>query len=197
MSELESEFASLINRARRHDNQALAALIALYEPEIRNAAQILLGKALRSSLDPTDLVQSVHLQLIAGLKRERFVINNPQQLRSLASTLLRNNFISHLRHHRIRTRHRTRLATAGAMREGPAERALRALDPARAAEFNDFVDYLGRYLRVEDQRLVVMRLHGYRTREIAEELGIDPGVLRVRLSRLRKRLLHEKPPVEW
>ena len=83
------------------------------------------------------------------------------------------------------------------MSDGPAAAALRALDPARAAEYNDFVDYLVRYLRVEDQRLVVMRLQGYRSREIAAELGIDPAVLRVRLSRLRKRLLDEKPPTEW
>ena len=123
MSELDSEFASLINRASRDDNQALAALIALYESEIRHAAQILLGKALRSSFDPTDLVQSVHLQLITGIKRKRFVITNPEQLRSLALTLLRNNFISHLRHHRIRTRHHTRLATAGGTRDGPAAAA--------------------------------------------------------------------------
>ena len=72
-----------------------------------------------------------------------------------------------------------------------------ALDPARAAEYNDFVDYLSRYLRVDDQRLVVMRLQGYRSREIAAELGVDPAVLRVRLSRLRKRLRDEKPPTEW
>jgi hypothetical protein len=83
------------------------------------------------------------------------------------------------------------------MRDGPAAAALRALDPAQAAEYNDFVDYLRRYLRVEDLRLVVMRLHGYRSREIAAELGIDPAVLRVRLSRLRKRLLDETPPSEW
>jgi RNA polymerase sigma-70 factor (ECF subfamily) len=197
MSELESEFASLVNRARGDDNQALAALIAVYEPDIRNAAQVLLGKALRSSLDPTDLVQSVHLQLITALKRERFVITNPEQLRSLASTLLRNNFTSHWRHHRIRTRHHARLATAGAITDGLAAAAVGALDPARAAEYNDFVDYLGRYLRIEDQRVVVMRLQGYRSREIAAELGINPAVLRVRLSRLRKRLLDEKPDTEW
>ncbi len=75
--------------------------------------------------------------------------------------------------------------------------SVHALDPARTAEYNDFVDYLVRYLRADDQRLVVMRLQGYRSREIAEELGIDPAVLRVRLSRLRKRLLDEKPATEW
>ena len=51
-------------------------------------------------------------------------------------------------------------------------------------------------MRAEDRRLIVMRLQGYRTREIAAELGIDSAVLRVRLSRLRKRLRQDKPLTE-
>ena len=66
MNEPENEFATLMTRVRLDDNQALAALITLYEPKIRRAAQVLLGKALRSSIDATDLVQSVHLQLITA-----------------------------------------------------------------------------------------------------------------------------------
>jgi DNA-directed RNA polymerase specialized sigma24 family protein len=41
-----------------------------------------------------------------------------------------------------------------------------------------------------------MRLQGYRMGEIAAELGIDPSALRMRLSRLRKRLRQEKPWAE-
>jgi RNA polymerase sigma-70 factor (ECF subfamily) len=197
MSEPEDEFAALMARVRRDDNQALATLIALYEPEIRRVAKFLLGRALRSSLDPTDLVQSVHLQLMLGLKQQKFAIASPEQLRSLAATLLRHKFIQHWRRHRCQTRHQTNLALGGSPAGTRAAMTLRELDPAQAAEYNDLVDHLYRYLGVEDRRLVVMRLQGYRTGEIAAELGIEPAVLRVRLSRLRKRLREEKPPAEW
>ncbi len=175
----------------------MATLIALYEPEIRRAAQFLLGKVLRSLLDPTDLVQSVHLQLMIGLKQKKLTINSPEQLRSMAVTLLRHQFIHHWRRHRCQARHNRALAMTSAQTNGKTAMALRELDPARAAEYQDLLDHLYLHLRVEDHRLVVMRLQGYRTGEIAAELGIDPTVLRMRLSRLRKRLRQEKALTEW
>ena len=197
MNEPEAEFAALMARVRQGDNQAMATLIALYEPEIQRAAQILLGKVLRSLLDPTDLVQSVHLQLMLGLKQKKLTINSPEQLRSLAVTLLRHQFIHHWRRHRCQARHNKGLATTSAQTKGKTTLALRELDPARAAEYNDSLDHLYLHLRDEDRRLVVMRLQGYRTGEIASELGVAPDVLRVRLSRLRNRLRQEKSLTEW
>jgi RNA polymerase sigma-70 factor, ECF subfamily len=197
MSEQENEFAALMARVHLDDNQALGQLIDLYEPEIRRAAQFLLGKAMRSSLDPTDLVQSVHLQLILGLKQKKFAVDGPERLRSLAVTLLRHKFIQHWRRHRCQARHDTALARTSAPTEGRTSPGRREPDPARAAEYNDLLDHLYRHLRVEDRRIVLMRLEGYRTGEIAAELGVAPAVLRVRLSRLRKRLRREKPPNEW
>ncbi len=86
----------------------------------------------------------------------------------------------------------------GRARPRKGERLRVAASPIRqAAEYNDLLDHLYRHLPVEDRRMVVMRLQGYRTGEIAAELGVAPAVLRVRLSRLRKRLRREKPPAEW
>ncbi len=65
------------------------------------------------------------------------------------------------------------------------------------AAYHDLLERVGRHLRADERRIVIMRLEGYRTNEIAAELGITSGVLRVRLSRLRKRLLREVPTVDW
>ncbi len=182
MSEQENEFGALMARVRLADNQALGHLIALYEPEIRRAAQVLLGRDLRSLLDPTDLVQSVHLQLILALKQEKIAVGSPEQLRSLAVTLLRHKFIQHWRRHRCQARHYTSLAGAGAPIRETSTTAPREVDPARAAEYNDLLDHLERHLRIEDRRLVIMRLQGYRTAEIAADLGIEPAILHTRLE---------------
>ncbi len=195
MSEPENEFAALMARVRLDDNEALATLISLYEPGIRRAARVILSKALRSSLDPNDLVQSVHLQLILGVKQRKFVIDSPEHLRSLAVTLLRHRFIQLWRRHRCQGRDNATLARSSAPNEAITT-GLRELDPARAAEYKDLLDHLYRHMRAEDRRLIVMRLQGYRTREIAAELGIDSAVLRVRLSRLRKCLRQDKPLTE-
>ena len=98
---------------------------------------------------------------------------------------LRHKFIEHWRRHRCQARHNITLARTIPPADGRVTPALRELDPARAAEYNDLLDHFCRRLRVEDRRMVVMRLQGYRTGEIAAELGIAPAVLRVRLSRLR------------
>jgi RNA polymerase sigma-70 factor, ECF subfamily len=196
MDERGDEFAALMARACNDDEDALAALIALYEPAIRRAAEGLLGKALRSSIDPTDLVQSVHLRLILGLKRGRFDVVSPGKLRSLAVTVLRHQYIQHWRQHRCQSRYRTALALTVSPARGRNSAHLHGSDPAEAAEYNDLLDHLYQHLRSDDRRLVVMRLHGYRTGEIAGELGIDPTVVRMRLSRLRKRLQRENLPIE-
>jgi RNA polymerase sigma-70 factor, ECF subfamily len=197
MNESEEQFADLMDRVRLDDEQALSRLIALYEPEIRRVAQILLGRPLRSSLDPTDLVQSVHLQLILGLKQKKLAIGSPEQLRSLTLTLLRHKFIEHWRRHRCQARHDRVLADTDRSTNEKTASSLREPDPARVAEYNDLVGHLIRHLRVEDRRMIVMRLQGYRTVEIAAELGIAPTALRVRLSRLRKHLRRENPLIDW
>jgi DNA-directed RNA polymerase specialized sigma24 family protein len=89
------------------------------------------------------------------------------------------------------------LSTASERMNGKTATVLDELDPARAAEYEDLLDHLYRHLRAEDRRLIVMRIQGYRTGEIADELGIAPAVLRVRISRLRKRLRKEKLITEW
>jgi RNA polymerase sigma factor (sigma-70 family) len=197
MIEPENDFAELMARVRLNDDQALATLISIYEPKIRRAAKLLLSKPLRSSIDPTDLVQAVHLQLIRLLKQQRLVIVGPEHLREFAATVLRHKLIQHWRRHRCAARHTASLAEAGGRPVGRVRKLAAAVDPARNAEYKDMLDHLYRRLRTEDRRLIVMRIQGYRTEEIAGELGTSAAVLRVRLSRLRERLRKEQPLVEW
>lgn len=193
------EFAALIARAleSKDDNAALSELVGIYEPDVRRAASVLLGKDLRSCLDATDLVQSVHLQLIVSIRSGKLTPGSPAQLRSAALTLLRQNVIQQWRRHRCRLRHANALATQSRLGEGSDSATRGEFDPATMAEYQDLLEQIGRLLRDDERRIVVMRLEGYRTQEIAAELGIPSGVLRVRLSRLRKRLRREVPPGEW
>ena len=64
----------------------------------------------------------------------------------------------------------------------------RETDPARVAQANDQVRHLLNQLNEVDRRLVGMWLNGLRSEEIARELGMDGGAVRVRWTRLRTRL---------
>src|SRR5262249_25285990 len=70
-------------------------------------------------------------------------------------------------------------------------------DPARQAERNDTLAHLYDRLEERDRRVVELRLQGYSTAEVARHLGLDAGVLGVRLSRLRRWLREEGAFREW
>lgn len=197
MDEPIDAFAELMARVHRDDRRAMAELLALYEPDVHRAARALLGHALRSWIDPTDLVQSVHLQLLLALKQKRLAIASPEHLRSLALTLLRHRFVEQWRRRRCHARHGEAVTAAAGLTQGRVVAPLRdPIDPVREAEYNDLVDHLFRNLGAEDRRIVAMRCQGYLTREIAAALGIEPATLRVRLSRLRRRMRLDEPPAE-
>src|SRR5262249_31252054 len=186
MPEPAEDFAALLARARRGDQAALTELVRQYEPKLRIVARVLLGPALRPYLDSMDLVQSVHRSLLIGLRRDKFDIATPEQLLALARTMVQRKVARHWR----RLQRQQRLS-GGASPGGNLPPLLMARSspqdaPARAAEFNDQVEHLCRDLEASQRRMLELRLRGYSTAEIAQDLGIHPIALRVRMTRLRQ-----------
>jgi RNA polymerase sigma factor (sigma-70 family) len=175
-------FHEVITRVHQGDESAWRALVRLYEPGLLRAAEVLLGPVLRASLDPMDLVQSVHLLLITGLRQQKYDISTPKQLLALAIRLLRCR-IARYWERQQRRGDRTKQPLNLSFLVSPQEN-----DPARAAQDHDEIEHLLHNLDETERHLVELRLQGYNTAEVARELHLDPNVLRVRLSRLRKRL---------
>ena len=188
MSSDPEQFASLVARARQGDASALAKLVELYEPEVRIVARVLLGRALRPYLDSVDLVQSVHGSLIRGLRDQKFDFSSPDNLLGLALTMVRRKAAQHWR--RAQRQQRLESRTTDPEQSASVLTALygRETDPARVAQANDQVRHLLNQLNEVDRRLVGMWLNGLGSEEIARELGMDAGAVRVRWTRLRKRL---------
>lgn len=188
MADAPDEFGLLLTRARQGDATSLMLLAQQYEPEVRIVARLCLGSALRPYLDSVDLVQSVHRSLLLGLRQGKFDITSPEKLIALALTLVHRKVARHWR--RLQRQHRL---SGGAASDGNLVQLLTSLqstetDPARAAQFRDTVAHVCAQLDAADRPLLEMHLQGFRTVEIARELGLDADVLRVRLSRLRRRL---------
>lgn len=183
-----TDFDLLLTAARSGDETAMQRLIQQYEPELRLVARNRLGTALRPHLDTIDLVQSVHRSLMIGLRGAKFDISSPEKLIGLAVTIVQRKAAKHWRHLKRQQRlsgHNeshdelvdTMLSLRGERNEVSSELETREL----LARWLEKVDPI-------ERRLIELRLEGYSTVEIAEMLDLDSDVLRVKLSRLRKRL---------
>jgi len=183
-----TDFDLLLRAARSGDETAMQRLIQQYEPELRIVARNRLGPALRPHLDTIDLVQSVHRSLMVGLRGTKFDISSPEKLIALAVTIVQRKAAKHWRHLKRQQRLSghdesndnlvdTMLSLRGERNDANSELETREL----------LVQWLQKVDPIE-RRLIELRVEGYSTVEIAEMLDLDSDVLRVKLSRLRKRL---------
>jgi RNA polymerase sigma factor (sigma-70 family) len=139
-------------------------------------------------LDSMDLVQSVHRSLIVGIREEKFDISTPENLIALALTLLRRKVARQWR----RARRQQRLHSGGAsidlLPTILLDLTTSEADPAALAQYHDQVEQLCRHLDATERHILALRVDGYTTEEIAQQLGLNHVTLRVRLTRLRERL---------
>lgn len=184
-------------RLQEADEDGLAALVREYEVEIRRAASIRLGPLLRPHLDSVDLVQSVYITLLKGLRGDKFHIAGPQELIALSAEIIRRKVSQVWK----RMKRRTHLnAHLDGSQEDAEQRVVgRAAppDPTVDAELRDGIARIMQEVDAADRKLLELRLQGLSTAEAARALGADADVLRVRLSRLRKRLTERGVLADW
>jgi RNA polymerase sigma factor (sigma-70 family) len=183
-----TSFAALLSRARQHDEEAMNELCRQYEPRLRVVARVLLGPALRPMLDSMDLVQSVHRSLLIGIREEKLDISTPENLVALALTLLRRKVARHWRREQRQRRLQLGGSTFDLLPSILADLATAEAGPAEMAEYRDQVEQLCRQLDATERQILALRLDGYTTAEIAQQIGLNHVTLRVRLTRLRERL---------
>lgn len=181
-------FAELLSRARQHDLEAAGELCRQYQPRLQVVARVLLGPALRPTLDSMDLVQSVHRSLLVGIRAEKFDISTPENLVALALTLLRRKIARHWRRAQRQQRLQTGRSSLDLLPTLLSELTTRETGPAETAEYRDQVEKLCRQLTATERQILALRLDGYTTAEIAQQLDLNHITLRVRLTRLRERL---------
>ena len=167
----------------------MSELVQQYESEVRMVARARLGAVLRPHLDSVDLVQSVHKSLMVGLRAERYDISSPEKLVALATTIVRRKVARQWR----KLKRQQRLSGHPHAGASDVPDLLTALsdtdvDPAGAAAMREATERLFRELSDVEQQVMELRLEGFTTVEVAERLGLDADVLRVKLSRLRRRL---------
>lgn len=177
-----SEFQVLLERVCAGDEDAMAQLTRRYEPEVRIVARARIGKQLRPYLDSLDITQSVHRSLLAGLRADRFDIASPEKLVGLAVVMVRRKIARHWR----KLQRQQRDSHTG--QDNPQREVVTTDSVSAVTDANDHFEYLAANLNAVDRQLIELRLEGHSTAEAARQLGLDPDVVRVRLSRLRSQL---------
>jgi RNA polymerase sigma factor (sigma-70 family) len=189
--------AELLDRIREGDEEALAELLRRYESKIRLTARHLLRPVLRRYLDSIDVAQSVQFHLMSGLRRGTFELPDTETFVALAVTMVRRKVAHHWRH--LHREHLIRFGTPeGTTPESsPLKTPGPSGDPAQTVERNEELQRLWQVLDPTERRLLELRLEGYSTAEAASQMGCAANVLRVRLSRLRKRLNEHGNLTDW
>jgi RNA polymerase sigma-70 factor (ECF subfamily) len=173
----DEEFVVVLACARAGDNEAMDRLIKEYEPQVLRVVRKYMGPVLRSAFDSADLVQSVHKSMLIHLRRDKFKLNSPKDLIALTVDMVKKKAAKKWgrlnRGQEILKLHATLLAKQN--RE-------------RATELAEKVRDLLESLTEDDRAFLQLYLDGYSTQEIACKLGCNPGSVRVRLSRIRRKL---------
>jgi RNA polymerase sigma factor (sigma-70 family) len=188
MTTASEHHVELLARFQAGDERCLAELLQDFEPEIRRVARLRLGPLLRPHLDSLDMVQSVCVTLIEGFRRDQFTVTQPEQLVALAAGIIRRKIARTWRRLRTQIAAQARLSDQGESRSHAAGATVDAHDPAVEIQRQHDLEKLLSHVDPEDRHLLELRLEGFSTAEAARQMGANADVLRVRLSRLRKRL---------
>jgi RNA polymerase sigma factor (sigma-70 family) len=187
MQETTSKFGQLVQRVKTGDDSAMTDLMEEYSEPLRRTAAQLIGKALRSQLDSADLVQSVQIILWLGLRTGKFSVATPDNLLALARTLLRRKVARYWRTVKAPVTTISDVSLIDTVVDQAIFPLRHESNPQESSEFDDLVEHFLEHLGDLDRRLVKLRFQGFSTAAAARQLKLDPGFLRVRLGRLRKR----------
>lgn len=197
MTVLNGDHNLLFRRLRDADEQALGELLREYEPEIRRVASVRIGPLLRPHLDSLDLVQSLFITLLKGIREEKYRLDEPHQLIALSAEIMRRKVAAIWRKISGRAKLNHRLPGIQEDEIHTVIRRTNDVDPQHAAELREGLNQALFVLDDVDRRLIELRMQGYTTSEAARAMGENPDVMRVRLSRLRHRLFARNLLADW
>ena len=180
----------LLGPLSRGDLAAVDRLVADYEPYLRTLVRHALPGPLRAKFDSLDVVQSVWVHVLHGLRKGGWEIPDRAHLLGLLVTLTRHRLVSRYRHYRPSLACE---APGGAGLERlPAPQQPR---PSEVAEAGELWERMLALCPPEHHELLRLRRQGLRLREIAERTGMHEGSVRRVLRQLARQLALQQEPL--
>ena len=173
----------LLKPLSQGDLAAVDRLVTDYEPYLRTLVRHSLPGPLRAKFDSLDVVQSVWVHVLHGLRRGGWDIPDRAHLLALLVTLTRRRLISLYRHHRP--------SVACEAPGGTDLEAVPAAHQPRPSEVVEAGELWERMLALcppEYHELLRLRRQGLLLREIAARTGLHEGSVRRIFRQLARQL---------
>jgi RNA polymerase sigma factor (sigma-70 family) len=186
----EQEFRRLSTAAAAGDRSAVEALLERMLPDLRAFVRLRTGPVLRQHEAQSDLVQSVCREVLTHADRFEHAGEGAFR-RWLFTTALRK--LSNRRDHHLARRRDVGQEARGVERDAALMDAYaRVATPSRHASLREELQRVEAAMEelAEDEReiIVLARIVGLTRAEIADELGIGEGAVRMRLHRALAKL---------
>jgi RNA polymerase sigma-70 factor (ECF subfamily) len=180
----------LLERLNQGDVAAAEQVVVAYEPYLRLVVRRSLSRRLRTKFDSVDVVQSVWVHLLHGLRKASWQFADKAQLLAFLVTVTRRRLVSRARHHQLAI---ARERPAGApLEDFPARREPQPEDVAQAEELWATMLALS---APEHHEVLRLRRQGLVLTEIGARTGLHEGSVRRILRTLSRQLALERAPL--
>jgi RNA polymerase sigma factor (sigma-70 family) len=179
----------LLDRVRQGDESASEQLVSAYEPYLRQVVRRALPGRVQARFDPSDVVQSVWVHVLTGLRAGHWDFPDESRLRAFLLQVARRRLISRVRRH---------FAAAQAEAPGTNLDALPGRVQPRPSEVVVAEELWQQMLHLcpaAHHAILVLRRGGLPLEEIARRTGLHEGSVRRILRRLARELALRKKPL--
>jgi RNA polymerase sigma factor (sigma-70 family) len=175
---------NLLEQLCSGDDAAIERAFVAYEPYLRMVVRRQLPGDLRAKFDSVDIIQSVWVHILDGLREGSWHFANAAQLRAFLVRVTQNRFIDRVRQHQRKLRHEKTLTPSDW--EGlPARRQPQPSEEAQAAELWEQMLAL---CPSAHHTLLDLKRQGFPLAEIAARTGLHESSVRRILYDLARHL---------
>ena len=183
-AELSTEHVqALLARLSNGDAQAADEVFRTYEPYLRVVVRRLLPGRLRPKFDSVDVVQSVWVDVVQGLREANWEFKTAAELRAFLVKVTRNRFIDRIRQQRVPLKHQQPLedSTSAAAPETQPR-------PSEVVQARELWERMLALCPPAHRELLELKRQGHSLAEIAVRTGLHESSVRRILYDLARRL---------
>jgi RNA polymerase sigma-70 factor (ECF subfamily) len=181
-----SSYDDLIRRLRSGDNEAAREVFDRYAARLLLLSRRRIGQRMNSRVDPEDVVQSVFRTFFARVQNDQFDIAAKDDLFKLLVRITAHKTLRQIAHHRAAKRDPSQETPQG---DDAHEMLMQVMadepTPETIVTFMDQLEHFLAQLAPEDRQILELRLQGFSTEEIAQQLGSYDRKIRRVLERIR------------
>ena len=187
MSEPSVDQEQLLILLRNGDERAASQVVDLYAERLLRLAGKRINQRLAGRVGAEDIVQSVFRTFFHRAKQGEFELHDRDDLCKLLARITLRKTFRQIAHHLCAKRSVRREAQGG----DESQKVLLSLlarepAPEEAVALLDEMEALLAQLRPVDRQIVEMKLQGFNSLEIAEQLGVSDRKVRRLMERLRE-----------